>query len=95
MPLAIRAAEARGALGAEAIGQALLHLLVVVQVGLAVSLLNVQLQLTSAIIALAFYTWGGAVDALRGDASGRAVAAEFGSLMLDRPRRGPAPASAL
>ena len=82
VPLAIRAAEARGALGAEALGQALLHVLVVVQVGLAVSLLNVQLQLTAAIIALAFYTWGGAVDALRGDASGRAVAAEFGSLML-------------
>jgi hypothetical protein len=82
VPLAIRAAEARGALGAEAVGQAVLHVLVVVQVGLAVSLLNVQLQLTAAIIALAFYTWGGAVDALRGDASGRAVAAEFGSLML-------------
>ncbi len=82
VPLAIRAAEARGALGAEAVGQALLHVLVVFQIGLAVSLLNVQLQLTSAIIALAFYTWGGAVDALRGDASGRAVAAEFGSLML-------------
>jgi hypothetical protein len=82
VPLAIRAAEARGALGAEAIGQALLHVLVVFQIGVAVSLLNVQLQLTSAIIALAFYTWGGAVDALRGDASGRAVALEFGSLML-------------
>ena len=82
LPLAIRAAEARGALGAEALGQSLLHLLVVFQVGLAVSLLNVQLQLTAAIIALAFYTWGGAVDALRGDSSGRAVAAEFGSLVL-------------
>ena len=81
-PLAIRAAETRGTLGAEALGQSLLHVLVVGQVGLAVSLLNVQLQLTSAIIALAFYTWAGAVDALRGDASGRAVAAEFGSLML-------------
>jgi hypothetical protein len=82
LPLAIRAAEARGALGAEALGQALLHVLVVVQVGLAMSLLNVQLQLTAAIIALAFYTWAGAADALRGEASGRAVAVEFGSLML-------------
>lgn len=81
-PLAIRAAEARGALGAEAIGQSLLHVLVVFQIGVAVSLLNVQLQLTAAIIALSFYTWGGAVDALRGEASGRAVAAEFGSLVL-------------
>ena len=72
VPLAIRAAEARVRCGAEAVGQAVLHVLVVVQIGLAVSLLNVQLQLTAAIIALAFYTWGGAVDALRGDASGRA-----------------------
>jgi hypothetical protein len=82
VPLALRAAEARGALGSEAIGQSLLHVLVVFQVGLAVSLMNVQLQLTAAIIALAFYTWAGAVDALRGEASGRAVAAEFGSLVL-------------
>lgn len=82
LPLALRAAEARGVLGAEAVGQSLLHVLVVVQVGLAVSLLNIQLQLTAAIIALAFYTWAGAVDALRGDASGRAVALEFGSLVL-------------
>ena len=53
-----------------------------VQVGLAVSLLDVQLQLTAAIIALAFYTWAGAADALRGDATGRSVALEFGSLVL-------------
>ena len=78
----MRAAEARGARGAEAFGQALLHLLAVVQVGLAVALLNIQLQLTAAIVALAFYAWTGAVDALRGEASGRAVAAEFGSLAL-------------
>jgi hypothetical protein len=82
VPLALRAAEARGALGAEAFGQSLLHVLVVVQVGLAVSLLDVQLQLTAAIIALAFYTWAGAADALRGDATGRSVALEFGSLVL-------------
>jgi hypothetical protein len=36
----------------------------------------------SAAMTLAFYAWGGAVDALRGEASGRAVAVEFGSLML-------------
>jgi hypothetical protein len=82
LPLAVRAAEARGARGAEAFGQALLHLLAVVQVGLAVALLNIQLQLTAAIVALAFYAWTGAVDALRGESSGRAVAAEFGSLAL-------------
>lgn len=82
LPLALRAAEARGARGAEAFGQALLHLLAVVQVGLAVALLDIQLQLTAAIVALAFYAWTGAVDALRGEVSGRAVAAEFGSLAL-------------
>jgi hypothetical protein len=82
LPLAVRSAETRGALGAEAIGQALLHLLAVIQVGLAVALLDIQLQLTAAIVALAFYAWTGAVDALRGGAPGRAVAAEFGSLAL-------------
>lgn len=82
LPLAIRSAEARGARGAEAFGQALLHVLAVVQVGLAVVLLEIQLQLAAAIVALAFYAWTGAVDALRGDASGRAVAVEFGSLAL-------------
>lgn len=82
LPLAVRAAEARGAIGAEAFGQALLHVLVVFQVGLAVALLSIQLQLGAAIVALAFYTWAGAAEALRGEASGRAVAVEFGSLML-------------
>jgi len=82
LPLALRSAEARGTTGAEAFGQSLLHLLVVVQVGLAVALLNIQLQVMAAIIALAFYAWAGAVETLRGESSGKAVAAEFGSLML-------------
>ena len=82
LPLAIRAAEARGSLGAEAFGQALLHVLAVIQVGLTVALLDIQLQLAAAIVALAFYAWTGAVDALRGETSGRAVAVEFGSLAL-------------
>ena len=82
LPLAVRAAEARGAIGAEAFGQSLLQVLVVFQVGLAVALLDVQLQLGAAIVALAFYAWGGAAEALRGEASGRAVATEFGSLLL-------------
>lgn len=82
LPLALRSAEARGNHGAEAVGQGLLHLLVVAQIGLATALLNVQLQVTAAIIALAFYAWAGAVEALRGEAPGRAVAAEFGALML-------------
>lgn len=82
LPVALRAAEARGALGVEAVGQALLHVLVVVQVGLATALLDLPLSVTAAIIALAFYAWAGAADALRGESSGRAVAIEFGSLML-------------
>lgn len=81
-PVALRMAEARGTMGVEAVGEALLHLLVVMQVGTAAILLNIPLQVMAALIALAFYTWAGAVDALRGGASGRSVAAEFGSLML-------------
>jgi len=35
-----------------------------------------------AIIALAFYVWGGAADALQNGASSRSVIIEFGSLAL-------------
>ena len=81
-PLALRSAESRGTMGVRGIGQALLHLLVVGQVGVSAILLNIPFHVMAALMALAFYTWAGAVDALNGDASGRAVAAEFGSLML-------------
>lgn len=80
LPLALRSAEARGTTGAEGVGQALLQLLVVVQVGLAAVLLVLSPVVVAALMALAFYTWGGAVDALRGEASGRSVALEFGAL---------------
>ena len=80
LPVALRDAEARGSLGAEAFGQALLHLLVVTQVGAAASLLLVTPLVVAALLALAFYAWGGAVDALRGESSGGSVAAEFGAL---------------
>jgi len=82
VPLALRASEAREAMGVEGVGQALLHVLVVAQVGAGVSLLNLPLSVMAALIALAFYTWSGAVDALRGGASGRSVAVEFGALLL-------------
>jgi hypothetical protein len=36
----------------------------------------------AALIAFAFYMWGSAVDTLRTPVSGRAVAAEFGALLL-------------
>jgi hypothetical protein len=82
LPPAFRAAEARGTMGAEGFGQALLQVLAVVQVGIGAVLLNVPVLVASALMALAFYTWTGAVDALRGGASGRSVAIEFGSLVL-------------
>ncbi len=82
LPLAMRAAEARGTMGVEGVGQALLHVLVVVQVGIGAALLNVPIIVIAALIALAFYTWGGAVDALRQGASGRGVAVEFGALVI-------------
>jgi hypothetical protein len=80
--LGLRGAEARGALGAEGVGQALLHVLVVAQVAVAVILLDMPVYGMAAILGLAFYTWGGAAEALRGGASGRSVAIEFGTLML-------------
>lgn len=82
IPPAFRASEARGTMGAEGFGQALLQILALVQVGIAAALLNLAVVVTAALMALAFYTWGGAVDALQGGASGRSVAAEFGVLVL-------------
>ncbi len=82
LPIALRSAEARGTMGAEAVGQALLHVLVVAQVGAAAVLMSLPLSVMAALVALGFYTWAGAVDALRGEQSGRPVALEFGSLML-------------
>ena len=82
LPPAFRAAEARGTMGAEGLGQAFLQVLVVAQVGLAAVMLNTTVVVGAALMALAFYTWGGAADALRGGASGRSVAIEYGPLVL-------------
>jgi len=82
LPPAFRAAEARGTMGAEGFGQGLLQVLAVVQVGVGAALLNVSVLVTAALMGLAFYTWSGAVEALRGGASGRSVAVEFGALVL-------------
>ena len=82
LPVAIRSAEARGTMGVQALGQAMLHVLVIIQIGVASVLLDISSAVMAALMALAFYTWAGAVDALRGDASGRAVATEYGSLMI-------------
>lgn len=82
LPPAFRAAEARGTMGAEGFGQGLLQVLAVVQVGVGAALLNVSVLVSAALMALAFYTWSGAVEALREGASGRSVAVEFGALVL-------------
>jgi hypothetical protein len=82
LPPAFRAAEARGTMGAEGFGQGLLQVLAVVQVGVGAVLLNVSVLVSAALMGLAFYTWSGAVEALRGGASGRSVAVEFGALVL-------------
>jgi hypothetical protein len=83
VPLALRSAESRGALGGQAVGQALLHLLAVAQVGTATLLLDLPgVATVPALMALAFYAWAGAVQALRAGEPGRSVAAEFGSLAV-------------
>jgi hypothetical protein len=82
LPLALRSAEARGAIGADALGQALLHVLAVAQTGTAAVLLSISVYAAAGLMALAFYTWAGAVEALRSGTSARSVAVEFGSLMV-------------
>ncbi len=82
LPVAMRSAELRGVMGVEAVGQALLHVLVVTQIGLAAALLNLAPTVLAGLVALAFYAWAGAVDALRGDDPGRSVAIEFGALLV-------------
>ncbi len=82
VPLALRSSEARGTMGLEGVGQGLLHVLVVVQVGAAIVLLNIPLTVMAGLMALAFYTWSVAAETLRGPASGRSVAIEFGALLL-------------
>lgn len=80
--LGLRSAEARGRGGVEAVGQALLHALAVGQVALAVVILGLPGLVAPAIVALAFYVWGGAAEALGDGAAGRSVVIEFGSLAL-------------
>jgi hypothetical protein len=82
-PLALRSAESRNALGAEGVGQALLHVLAIAQVGTATMLLDLPGTLIGpALMALTFYAWGGAVAALRAGEPGRNVAVEFGALAV-------------
>ncbi len=82
LPLTLRSAESRAGSGAHAVGQGLLHLGAVAQVGAALSLLRLPGVVGPAVLALAFYSWAGAADALQGGSSGRAVALEFGLLAV-------------
>jgi hypothetical protein len=78
--LALRAAEARGWSGIQAVGQAALHVIAVAQLGAALVLLALPGMVAPAILALGFHAWGGAAEALDGGASWGSVAREFGSL---------------
>lgn len=79
---ALRAAEARGRSGVEAVGQAALHLVAVAQIATVVGLLHLPGVVGAAIVALGFHAWGGAAEALDDGASGRSVILEFGALAV-------------
>jgi hypothetical protein len=78
----LRAAEARGRSGVEAVGQAVLHLIALIQIGAALALLQLPGVVGAAILALAFHAWSGAAEALDGGASARSVMIEFGALAV-------------
>jgi hypothetical protein len=80
--LALRSAEARRRPAGHAAWEALLHALGVVQVAAALLLLRLPGAVAPALVALTFYAWSGAADALAQGAPGRNVAVEFGSLAL-------------
>lgn len=79
---ALRAAEARGRSGIEAVGQAVLHLVALGQIAAAVSLLRLPGVVGAAVIALGFHAWAGAAEALDEGASARSVILEFGALAV-------------
>jgi hypothetical protein len=80
--LGLRLAEGRGEGGLRAVGHAVLHALVVAQVGAAVLLLELAGAIGPALMSLAFYVWSGAVEALERGSSTRSVAVEFGALTV-------------
>lgn len=79
---ALRAAEARGRSGIEAVGHAVLHLVVLAQLGAAMALLQLPGVVGSAIVALGFHAWAGAAEALDEGSSPRSVILEFGALAV-------------
>ncbi len=80
--LAFRAAEARGAFGGSAVGQGALQAFMVIQIAVALELLELPGMIGPAIMLLAFYSWGGAADLLHGGVSARRVFIEYGILAL-------------
>lgn len=80
--LGFRAAEARERFGVNGIGQGLLHALAVAQAVAAAALLTLPGLVGQAVVAIFFYAWGGAADALDAGSSPRSVIVEFGSLAV-------------
>lgn len=78
----LRAAEARGASGVWAVGQAALHLLAIGQVAAALALLRPPGVVGAALVALAFHAWGGAAGALEDGEPAWRVGIEFGAIAL-------------
>ena len=87
----LRAAEARGALGVTAVGHALLHLLVVLQVATAMLLLELPQPVGAALVALTFHSWSGAADALESGVSDARRRAGVRLVGRDRRHRGAVP----
>jgi hypothetical protein len=79
---ALRAAEARGRTGIEAVGQATLHVVAIAQIAAAVGLLRLPGVVGAAVIGLGFHAWAGAAEALDSGASARSVILEFGALAV-------------
>ena len=80
--LGLRAAEARGTSGGTAVGHALLQGFTVIQVGVALYLLELPGVVGPAVMFLAFYGWSGAADDLHAGVSKRRVFVEYGALAL-------------
>ena len=81
--LALRAAEARGAGGGDAVGQAALHAVAIGAAAAALPLLDLPGSIIApAVLALGFYSWSGAADALQDGASAKSVVFEFGILAV-------------
>jgi hypothetical protein len=80
--LALRSAEARGRSSGAAAFEALLHTIALAEVAAALLLLRLPGAMGPALVALTFYTWSGAADALSEGADTVSVLREFGTLAI-------------